>query len=120
MNNYQSGMIRRVVLIVGAAMVAAVTFTVGQASATPVQLGMQHVTVDPPGPPPPPAASQTVEPVGQECMGTVPEPGSTPARPVCDWNKIFAATDARARDIRQQHREQFQSLSDDLRPAPGH
>jgi hypothetical protein len=124
MKTNQQRTVRLSTLIAGATTVAAATFGLGltiahgeQSGSNPVDL--RPVSAELPTPPPPPDPHQSNQAVANECFGTTPKPGSTPARPLCDWNKIFADTDARAAALQQQQRDQFTSLGDGLSARAG-
>ncbi|HZZ47506.1 MAG TPA: hypothetical protein VFE65_11525 [Pseudonocardia sp.] len=103
---------------------------------TPVQIGSQPAANEAPAPqqaaqpaprptapqaPPQHTAAVPAQPhpkATDECFGTTPKQGSTPARPLCDWDKVFADTDARARAIRQQQNAQFEDRANELRRLP--
>jgi hypothetical protein len=120
MNTNQQHAVRRALLIAGVTLVTATTFTPGLAitRGEPTPVNLRPVSAQSPTPPPPTDPHQANQAVSNECFGTTPKPGSTPARPLCDWDKVFAGTDAQAAAARQQQRQQFESLTDRLKSTP--
>jgi hypothetical protein len=113
---------------------AVATYNTTAGTSAPVELGSQPAANQAPAPRPaeqpapaqhPPAASaapgQPHAKATDECFGTTPKPGSSPARPLCDWDRIFADTDARARALRQQQTDQLNGRANELKqPTTGH